>query len=106
MRRRFNIEGNCILKRHYMVKLDERLRVIKERYVDEGSYFVINRGRQYGKTTTLRLLAEYQQEDYGVLAIDFQKLDSEEFKDGDTSEDLQGCSPGLSEMQEWSGRTS
>ncbi len=52
--------------------------------MDEGSYFVINRGRQYGKTTTLRLLAEYLKEDYGVLSMDFQKLDSEEFRDGDT----------------------
>jgi len=61
---------------------DERLHAIKERYVDWGSYFVINRGWQYGKTATLRLLAEYLKADYCVLAMDFQKLDSEQFKDG------------------------
>lgn len=42
-----------------MLRLDGRLRQMKERYVDRGSYFVINRGRQYGKTTILRALAEY-----------------------------------------------
>lgn len=82
MKRRFNTEGNCIPKKHYMVRLDERLRIIKEQYIEEGSYFVINRGRQYGKTTTLRLLAEYLKKDYGVLSMDFQKLDSDSFKDG------------------------
>ena len=43
MRRRFNTTGACSAKRHYMVKLDSRLKQIKEDYVDDGSYFVINR---------------------------------------------------------------
>ena len=46
MKRRFNITGSCNRKKHYMVNLDERLKRIKEEYVDEGNYFVINRGRQ------------------------------------------------------------
>lgn len=53
MQRYFNTEGVCNPKKHYMVNLDDRLEQIKERYVERGSYFVINRGRQYGKTTTL-----------------------------------------------------
>lgn len=56
MRRRFNITGLCSPERHYMVRLNDRLKKIKEDYIDYGSYFVINRGRQYGKTTTLRSL--------------------------------------------------
>ena len=41
-----------------MVRLDDRLEKIREDYVEGGSYFVINRGRQYGKTTTLAALEE------------------------------------------------
>lgn len=44
---------------------------MKERYVDRGSYFVINRGRQYGKTTILRALAEYIRPVYAVVSMDF-----------------------------------
>lgn len=82
MRRRyFNTEGQCEPDRHYMVRLDERLKKIKERYVDMGSYLVINRGRQYGKTTTLRALAEYLRRDYAVILLDFQKMGNANFKD-------------------------
>ena len=81
MRRRFNTAGSCIPKKNYMVKLDERLKKIKEDYIDEGSYFVINRGRQYGKTTTLRALEEYLKEDYIVLSLDFQEIGTEDFAD-------------------------
>lgn len=56
MKRRFNITGSCNPQWHYMVSLDDRLKKIKEDYVDYGSYFVINRGRQYGKTMTLEAL--------------------------------------------------
>ncbi len=49
MRRYFNTEGVCRPQIHYMVRLDERLKKIRSRYIERGSYFVINRGRQYGK---------------------------------------------------------
>lgn len=81
MRRYFNTEGQCEPDMHYMVRLDDRLKKIKERYVDRGSYFVINRGRQYGKTTTLRALAEYLRADYAVISLDFQKLSDANFRD-------------------------
>ena len=81
MRRRFNTEGSCSPKYHYMVRLDERLKKIKEDYVDYGKYFVINRGRQYGKTTTLRALRKYLSEDYIVLPLDFQEILSGDFAD-------------------------
>lgn len=80
MRRYFNTEGRCNPRIHYMVKLDERLKIIRQRYVERGSYFVINRGRQYGKTTTLRLLGEYLEDEYIVLSMDFQEIGSEEFR--------------------------
>lgn len=48
MKRRFNITGSCIPERHYMVRLDDRMKRIRKDYIEYGSYFVINRGRQYG----------------------------------------------------------
>ena len=79
MRRYFNTEGRCRPQQHYMVGLDDRLDRIKRLFVDRGKYFVINRGRQYGKTTTLMALAEYLRKDYLVLAMDFQEIGTEEF---------------------------
>ena len=81
MRRYFNTEGRCRPQQHYMVGLDDRLDRIKRLFVDRGKYFVINRGRQYGKTTTLMALAEYLRKDYLVLAMDFQEIGTEEFAD-------------------------
>ena len=81
MRRRFNTTGSCSVDKHYMVRLDDRLKKIKDDYVDYGSYFVINRGRQYGKTTTLKALKKYLSEEYTVISLDFQELGSAKFAD-------------------------
>jgi hypothetical protein len=71
MERYFNITGACNPQEHYMVNLDSRLAEIKK-MVDAGKYFVINRGRQYGKTTTLKALEHYLSEQYIVVRMDFQ----------------------------------
>ncbi len=84
MARYFNTEGSCRPDRHYMVSLDERLGIIKEQFVDREKYFVMNRGRQYGKTTTLTALAEYLKEEYIVVFMDFQGIGSEEFVNAGT----------------------
>ena len=81
MKRRFNVTGSCIPQRHYMVKLDDRLKSIKEEYIDYGSWFAINRGRQYGKTTTLRALENYLKEEYIILSLDFQEIGTKKFTD-------------------------
>lgn len=81
MKRRFNVTGSCTPQRHYMVRLDDRLKKIKQNFVDYGSYFVINRGRQYGKTTTLKALEDYLSEEYIVVSLDFQMLGIEDFAD-------------------------
>ena len=81
MNRYFNTEGLCDPEIHYMVSLDDRLRTIRRRFVERGSYFVINRGRQYGKTTTLRALAEYLRDEYITVFLDFQEIGTEEFQD-------------------------
>lgn len=81
MGRKFNTEGQCDPKIHYMVSLDKRVQEIKERYVDQGSYFIINKGRQYGKTTTLWALEEYLKDDYLVVSMDFQGITTAEYED-------------------------
>lgn len=78
--RYFNTEGLCDPQIHYMVNLDKRLRAIRERYVEGGSYFVINRGRQYGKTTTLHMLEEYLKNDYFVISLDFQAISTADYQ--------------------------
>lgn len=84
MMRYFNTEGSCKPEEHYMVRLDSRLGQIKSKLVDRKKYFVINRGRQYGKTTTLRALAEYLSEEYLVFSLDFQGMPDEKFVNGET----------------------
>ncbi len=81
MERYFNTEGSCNPEEHYMVKLDRRLEQIKKMLVDRKKYFVISRGRQYGKTTTLRSLKKYLSEEYMVVSLDFQELGTAEFAD-------------------------
>lgn len=82
--RKFNTEGQCNPQNHYMIRLDERLQEIKDRFIDQGSYFVINRGRQYGKTTTLWALEEYIKEDYLVISMDFQEITNTEYNNETT----------------------
>lgn len=77
--RYFNTEGLCKPDKHYMVNLADRLDKIKRLYIDREKYFIINRGRQYGKTTTLRALAEYLKNDYMVISLDFQGISTEEY---------------------------
>ncbi len=80
MSKYFNINGVCYPDKHYMVDLTDRLREIKK-LIDQGDYFVINRARQYGKTTTLRALKEYLEPEYVVISMSFQKLSSAKFRD-------------------------
>lgn len=81
MIRYFNTEGICRPNEHYMVRLDARIKKIKAFYVDREKYFVINRGRQYGKTTTLEALAEYLQDEYIIFFVDFQMMSTTSFAD-------------------------
>ena len=81
MGRVFNTTGVCIPEKHYMVNINGRLQQIRV-LVDEGKYFTINRARQYGKTTTLRALAEMLRDEYYVVLLDFQTFDNEKFSNG------------------------
>lgn len=61
-----------------MVDLTSRLAQIRE-MIDHGQYFTINRGRQYGKTTTLEALERYLSDEYIVVSLDFQFLSNDDF---------------------------
>jgi hypothetical protein len=61
-----------------MVNISEKLRKICA-MIDEGEYFTINRGRQYGKTTTLRYLRDGLKHDYMVISISFEGIDCGDF---------------------------
>lgn len=61
-----------------MVNMEDRLTEIKK-LVDEKKYFVMNRARQYGKTTTLNLLVKYLSNQYTVFFISFEGLGNTAF---------------------------
>ena len=61
-----------------MVDISQRLAGIKT-MIDSGDYFIINRGRQYGKTTTLNGLKSYLSKDYTVISLDFQSMETDDF---------------------------
>ncbi len=58
MAKYFNITGLCLPGRDYMADVSEKLRQTLV-MVERGDYFIINRPRQYGKTTLLELLANH-----------------------------------------------
>jgi len=73
MEKWFNVKGLCVPDKHYMVDLTDRLKKMKK-MVEREEYFVINRGRQYGKTTTLSVLEKHLSDDYVVISLSFQGL--------------------------------
>jgi hypothetical protein len=82
MEKEFNVTGTCIPSMHYMVDTSEKLnKVIK--YVDKRRYFIINRPRQFGKTTTLFLLNNKlkQQKDCLPIKISFEGIGDLIFED-------------------------
>ena len=80
MKREFNVTGICVPERHYMVDISEKIEQIYE-LVESQKYFTINRGRQYGKTTTIGMLKKRLPDDYVCAGISFQFSDEEMFAD-------------------------
>ena len=83
--RTFNSTAVCIPSKHYMVDLTSRLEQIKT-MVDAGQYFVVNRARQYGKTTLFASLYRFLKDEYTVVSLDFQALSSASFETEGVSE--------------------
>jgi len=63
-----------------MVDITNKLEQIKI-LVDKEKYFTINRGRQYGKSTTLSLLRRHLADDYIVISISFEGIGEKPFSD-------------------------
>lgn len=68
MGKKFNVTGTCVPDKHYMVDISEKIKNIM-RLIEDEEYFIINRPRQYGKTTTLFLLNKYLKNDSNYLPI-------------------------------------
>lgn len=66
-----------------MADTSKRVKEI-HKMVENGSYFAINRARQYGKTTTLAALARELRASYLVVSLDFQDLGSAAFENENT----------------------
>ncbi|ENK0837894.1 AAA family ATPase [Clostridium botulinum] len=82
MKKRFNVTGTCIPEKHYMVDISNKLDSILK-LVNNEEYFIINRPRQYGKTTTLYMLERYLNKfkDYLVISISFEGIGDLIFED-------------------------
>ncbi|MCL2073948.1 MAG: AAA-like domain-containing protein, partial [Marinilabiliaceae bacterium] len=75
--REFNVVGNCVPNMHYMVDISEKIDQIFQ-LVEGAKYFTINRGRQYGKTTTIGRLKKrlIDEGSYICASISFQNSSS------------------------------
>ncbi len=73
MKKKFNVTGTCIPDKHYIVDTSEKIKKIMN-FIENEEYFVINRPRQYGKTTTLYMIerALNKNEEYLVISISFE----------------------------------
>jgi hypothetical protein len=75
MAKEFNVTGTCFPEDHYMADVSKQL---AETYdlIEKGKYFIINRPRQYGKTTTLYTMAEKltQSGKYLVFNMSFEGI--------------------------------
>jgi hypothetical protein len=76
MKKEFNITGVCFPKRHYMMDTRAKMATIMD-MVERGQYFIINRPRQYGKTTMLFLINTLlnKQDGYLPLEMNLQGVD-------------------------------
>jgi Predicted AAA-ATPase/PD-(D/E)XK nuclease superfamily len=83
MAKKFNVTGNCFSDRHYMADVSHKMGKTLQ-LVEFGEYFIINRPRQYGKTTTLFALGDAlrKKDDFIALNMSFEGM-SEQFFEND-----------------------
>ena len=72
MVKEFNITGTCRPAKHYMADVSKKFEETLA-FVEKGKYFIINRPRQYGKTTTFHAIMDVlkKSEDYLAFSISF-----------------------------------
>ncbi|MFQ8890862.1 MAG: AAA-like domain-containing protein [Clostridium sp.] len=75
----FNTTGLCNPQKHYMVDTSKKLKNIIA-LIEKEKYFIINRPRQYGKTTVLTALENALNDKYLVISISFEGIGEDAFK--------------------------
>ena len=82
MLKEFNITGKCYRDRHYMADVSKKLEQTLK-MIERGDYFIINRPRQYGKTTTLYAIADRLNptDNYLVFNISFEGIGDDIFQE-------------------------
>lgn len=82
MEKIFNVTGNCRPAKHYMADVSGKLAQMFK-MVDRGDYFIINRPRQYGKTTSLYTLSDILRKtgEYIVFNTSFEGIGDAVFED-------------------------
>jgi len=79
----FNTTGKCIPSIHYMVDISVQVSEAAK-LVHGNSYFCINRGRQFGKTTTLSVLRKQLIKEYTVFSMSFESFSDAKFQTVET----------------------
>ena len=80
--KRFKTTGLCNPKKQYMVDIKDKLEKVKALIKNE-EYFIINRPRQYGKSTLLFALKKELSKRYVVISISFEGIGDESFKNAE-----------------------
>ncbi|MEI3337835.1 MAG: AAA-like domain-containing protein [Clostridium sp.] len=78
--KRFRTTGVCNPSIQYMVDISDKVKEAKK-LVEDNEYFIINRPRQYGKTTLLFALKKELLKDYLVISISFEGIGDIAFSD-------------------------
>lgn len=82
MVKKFNETGLCFPEDHFMADISKKIDATYK-MVEEGAYFIINRPRQYGKTTVLYTIADklIASGQYVVFNISFEGIGDAVFSD-------------------------
>ena len=82
MVKKFNDAGLCFPDKHFMADISEKVDATY-RMVEEGAYFIINRPRQYGKTTMLHTITRklMQSSEYIAFRMSFEGISDNNFLD-------------------------
>jgi AAA-like domain len=81
MAKKFNVTGTCFPEEHYMADVSKKMDATYS-MIEEGEYFIINRPRQYGKTTTIyTMMDRLIPANYAVFNISFEGLGDVIFTD-------------------------
>ncbi len=84
MRKEFNDTGVCIKDEHFMVDTTLKIENIFD-LIERKKYFIMNRPRQFGKTTALYRLYEelLTKDDYLTILLSFEISDDDAYEDAD-----------------------